>query len=52
MKLSALKLALLSASMATSVLATQAHAAPLNDAARAQILKAVDADARRSRTRP
>ena len=45
MKLSALKLALLSASMATGVLATQAHAAPLTEAARAQILKAVDADA-------
>ena len=45
MKLSALKLALLSASMATGVLATQAHAAPLTDAGRTQILKAVDADA-------
>ena len=46
MKLSALKLALLlSAGLATGVMATQAHAAPLTDAGRAQILKAVDADA-------
>ena len=45
MKLSALKLALLSASMATGVLATQAHAKPITEADRAQILKAVDADA-------
>jgi aminobenzoyl-glutamate utilization protein B len=45
MKLSPLKLALLSAAMATGVLATQASAAPLKDADRALILKAVDADA-------
>jgi aminobenzoyl-glutamate utilization protein B len=43
MKFSPLKLALLSAAM--GVLATQAHAAPLKEADRAQILKAVDADA-------
>ena len=45
MKLMPLKLALLSAAMATGVLATQVYAAPLKDADRAQILKAVDADA-------
>jgi aminobenzoyl-glutamate utilization protein B len=45
MKLSPLKLALLSAAMATGVFATQASAAPLKDADRALILKAVDADA-------
>jgi aminobenzoyl-glutamate utilization protein B len=36
MKLSPLKLALLSAAMATGVLATQAYAAPLKDADRAR----------------
>jgi aminobenzoyl-glutamate utilization protein B len=45
MKLSTLKLALLSAAMATGVLATQAVAKPITDADRAQILKNVDADA-------
>lgn len=45
MKLSTLKLALLSAAMATGVLATQASAKPITDADRAQILKTVDADA-------
>ena len=45
MKPTPLKLALLSAAMATGILATQAYAAPLKDADRAQILKAVDADA-------
>ncbi|HJV42348.1 amidohydrolase [Caulobacter sp.] len=45
MKLSALKLALLSASMATGMLAPQAFAKPITEADRTQILKAVDADA-------
>ncbi|PHY18066.1 amidohydrolase [Caulobacter sp. BP25] len=45
MKISALKLALLSATMATGLLAPQAFAKPITDADRAQILKAVDADA-------
>ena len=45
MKISALKLALLSATMATGLLAPQAFAKPITEADRAQILKAVDADA-------
>ncbi len=45
MKLSSLKLSLLSAAMATSLFSSQTFAAPLKDADRAQILKAVDADA-------
>lgn len=45
MKISALKLALLSATMATGLLAPQAFAKPITNADRAQILKAVDADA-------
>ncbi|WP_244264919.1 amidohydrolase [Caulobacter segnis] len=45
MKISALKLALLSATMATGLLAPQAFAKPITDADRAQILKAVEADA-------
>jgi aminobenzoyl-glutamate utilization protein B len=44
MKLSTLKLALLSAAMAT-VCATQADARPITESDRAQILKTVDADA-------
>ena len=45
MKLSTLKLALLSAAMATGVFATQAGAKPITETDRAQILKAVDTDA-------
>lgn len=45
MKLSALKLALLSATVATGVLAPHAFAKPITEADKAQILKTVDADA-------
>lgn len=45
MKLSVLKLALLSATVATGVLAPHAFAKPITEADKAQILKAVDADA-------
>ncbi|PIB95604.1 amidohydrolase [Caulobacter sp. X] len=45
MKLSTLKLALLSATVASGILAPQAFAKPVTDAEKAQILKLVDADA-------
>lgn len=45
MKLSALKLALLSATVASGVLAPQAFAKPVPEAEKAQILKLVEADA-------
>ncbi|MBU4436269.1 MAG: amidohydrolase [Alphaproteobacteria bacterium] len=45
MKLSPLKVALLSAAMSAGLFVTQAYAAPLKAADRAMILKAVDADA-------